>query len=189
MKKEQLRSKYQRMRKQISDTELETKSLEIANQLLQLPIWNKEYYHIFLPIAKHKEIDTSFILHILQGKDKNVIVPKTNFETNSLAHFLVTDNTVFKANKWGIPEPVSGISIQEKAIQVVFVPLLAYDSEGNRVGYGKGFYDAFLAKCVPNVIVVGVSLFPPEKRIEDVFERDFPLHYCVTPSEIFNFTS
>jgi len=71
---------------------------------------------------------------------------------------------------------------------VVFIPLLAFDTKGNRVGYGAGFYDNMLAKCKPNCIKVGLSFFDTEKNlIEGVFEGDIPLDYCVTPTQIYTF--
>ena len=70
---------------------------------------------------------------------------------------------------------------------MVFVPLLAYDKQGNRVGYGKGFYDNFLSKCKPETIKIGLSFFPPEDKIDDVFESDVKLNFCVTDSQIFEF--
>src|SRR5690606_31403058 len=139
--------------------EVESKSLEIANKCLELPIWQHSNYHIFLSITEKGEINTEYLLHILQGKDKNIVVPKTNFKTQTLSHFLLTDNTIIKKNKWGIPEPEDGIPFPEEKIDVVFVPLLAFDKKGNRVGYGKGFYDRFLKLCKPDVIKIGLSLF------------------------------
>ncbi|MFZ0597958.1 MAG: 5-formyltetrahydrofolate cyclo-ligase, partial [Flavobacterium sp.] len=72
-------------------------------------------------------------------------------------------------------------------IEVVFVPLLAFDNVGNRVGYGKGFYDKFLAQCKPRTIKIGLSFFEAENQIDDVFESDVKLDYCVTPEKIFRF--
>ena len=187
MIKKELRVKYKKLREEVSAVSLEENSLAIANQLLKMDIWDKSYYHIFLPIHKQKEIDTNYILHILQGKDKHIVLPKTNFETCSLQHFLLSDNTILESNEWGVTEPVSGIAIPEKELEIVFVPLLSYDIHGNRVGYGKGFYDAFLKQCAATVITVGLSLFPPEKSIDDLYSADFPLDYCVTPVEIYDF--
>jgi 5-formyltetrahydrofolate cyclo-ligase len=67
------------------------------------------------------------------------------------------------------------------------VPLLAYDKHGNRVGYGKGFYDNFLSKCKPETIKIGLSFFPPEDKIDDVSENDVNLDFCVTPEGIISF--
>ncbi len=187
MNKTELRAKYKALRAVINDQEIDDLSMDIANQLLQLPIWEKTYYHIFLPILKHKEINTEFILHILQGKDKNVLVSKSNFENQTLEHFLLTDATVLQVNSWGIPEPVDGIPIPEHKIDVVFVPLLAFDQFGNRVGYGKGFYDKFLAKCNTETIKIGLSFFSAEEEIESILSTDICLDYCVTPLKTYRF--
>ncbi|WP_271765569.1 5-formyltetrahydrofolate cyclo-ligase [Aquimarina algiphila] len=187
MNKKELRTHYKTLRSQLSDEEVENLSVDIANQLLQLPIWEKSYYHIFLPIEKQKEINTEYILHILQGKDKNILVSKSNFENNTLEHFLLTDGTKLEVNSWGIPEPVDGIQIPEKKIEVVFIPLLAFDHIGNRVGYGKGFYDKFLAKCNSDTLKIGLSFFDAEKEIQNVIPTDIGLDLCVTPTDIYNF--
>lgn len=185
MKKAELRKKYKTLRKQLTKDEIEEKSLAIANQLLKLPIWEFSYYHIFLPIETLKEINTQYILNILSGKDKNTVIPKTNFETNTLNHFLLTDATKLKISEYGIPEPENGIPIPTHLIDVVFVPLLAYDKLGNRVGYGKGFYDSFLAQCNPNVLKIGLSLFEPEENtIEDTHSNDIKINYCINPTKI-----
>ena len=86
------------------------------------------------------------LITLLQGKDKNLVVPKVTDE-NSMVNYLLTDNTSIKKSAWGVPEPIDGIEVPENKIDVVFVPLLAFDTQGNRVGYGKGYYDTFLRKC------------------------------------------
>ncbi len=187
MNKKDLRKKYKKLRAQISAEELENLSIDIANQTLQLPIWEKSNYHIFLPIEKQKEINTEFLLQILQGKDKNISIPKSNFIDNSLEHILLTDTTKLSINPWGIPEPTEGISIPENKIEVVFVPLLAFDLQGHRIGYGKGFYDRFLSLCPPETLKVGLSLFPAETEIEEVLPTDIRLDLCVTPLKTYHF--
>lgn len=187
MLKKELRAKYKALRSQLSETEIEEKSLAIANEILKLPIWEKTYFHIFLSITEHKEIDTEFILHVLSGKDKEIVVSKSDFETRNMTHFLLTDNTRIKKNEYNIPEPVDGLEVPATKIDVVFVPLLAFDKKGHRVGYGKGFYDKFLAECKPEVIKIGLSFFEPEELISDVFEGDVTLDYAVTPNAIYSF--
>lgn len=188
MLKNDLRLKYTSLRNDISQQSLLHSSLTIANKLLALSIWNHKYYHIFLPIAEKKEIDTSFIVSILQGKDKNVLIPKV-VGAHTLKHYLLTDGTKFKMSKWGIPEPVDGIEISENEIDVVFVPLLAFDKKGNRVGYGKGFYDSFLKDCKEKVVKIGLSLFEAEETISDVDPHDIQLNYCITPKKIYSFSN
>jgi 5-formyltetrahydrofolate cyclo-ligase len=187
MLKKDLRLQYSALRKDISPQSLLNSSLFIANSLLTLPVWNFNYYHIFLPISSKNEVDTSFILSILQGKDKNIVLPKIK-NAHSLEHILLTDNTRLMANSWGVPEPVEGIEVNVEKIEVVFVPLLAFDKTGNRVGYGKGFYDTFLSNCKKDVIKIGLSLFTAEDRITDVNENDIPLDYCITPEKTYSFS-
>ena len=187
MSKVSLRKKYKALRNEFSAQQIDDFSIAIANQLLKLPIWDARYYHVFLTIAEQKEVDTEFILNILAGKDKDIILSKSNFQDNSLTHFLLTDTTVIRKNVYNIPEPEDGIEVSAEKIDVVFVPLLAYDTKGNRIGYGKGFYDRFLAACKPDVVKVGVSFFPPEKNDFIVDDKDIALDYCVTPEGIYSF--
>ena len=187
MNKNELRQKYKALRNQLSTEEIEDKSLAIANRLLSLDIWEKTYFHLFLTIEEQKEVDTEFILQILAGKDKEIVVSKSDFETREMTHYLLTDNTKFKKSEYNIFEPVDGLEVPVSKIDVVFVPLLAFDKNGNRVGYGKGFYDNFLSKCKPETIKIGLSFFEAEKEIDDVFETDIRLDYCVTPLGISNF--
>ncbi|WP_339625625.1 5-formyltetrahydrofolate cyclo-ligase [uncultured Maribacter sp.] len=186
MLKKDLRLKYSRLRNSITPLLLDQQSIAIANSVLQLPIWENQYFHIFLPIEKNIEIDTEGIISILLGFDKNVIVPKIISNTE-LEHYLLTDNTKFKTNSLNIPEPVDGITVPPNKIDVVFIPLLAFDKLGNRIGYGKGYYDRFLSQCKTNVIKIGLSLFEPEDLIEDIVPTDIPLDYCVTPKKTYTF--
>ncbi|WP_395044061.1 5-formyltetrahydrofolate cyclo-ligase [Flavobacterium sp.] len=187
MFKKELRKKYKELRNQLSEKEIEEKSITIANNLLLLDVWNKTYYHLFLTIEDQKEIDTEFILQILSGKDKEIVVSKSDFSTLQMKHYLLTDNTRFKKNEYNISEPVDGLEVPVSKIEVVFVPLLAFDDKGNRVGYGKGFYDKFLSECLPKTIKIGLSFFEAEEIINDVFENDVQLDFCVTPIKTYKF--
>jgi 5-formyltetrahydrofolate cyclo-ligase len=194
MNKKDLRKKYKELRDQLSVDEIEAKSMAIANRLLQLDtipngrqVWEQTYFHLFLSIEEQKEVDTEFILQILAGKDKEIVVAKSNFKTLEMTHYLLTDNTKFQKNDYNIYEPVDGLEVPVSKIDVVFVPLLAYDKKGNRVGYGKGFYDKFLSKCREDIIKIGLSFFEPEDAIAAVSQTDIRLDYCVTPMTVYNF--
>ena len=187
MNKKALRIKYKELRASFSQDEMDNKSVAIANNLLKLDVWNASYYHLFLTIKEHKEVETEYILQILQGKDKEIVVSKSDFETLTMHHFLLTDNTKFIKNEYNIFEPEDGLEVPVFKIDVVFVPLLAFDLKGNRVGYGKGFYDKFLSECKPETIKIGLSFFKAEEEISDVFETDVLLDFCVTPNKVYIF--
>tara|TARA_R110000751_G_scaffold136886_2_gene239955 strand:- start:389 stop:952 length:564 start_codon:yes stop_codon:yes gene_type:complete len=187
MSKPLLRKKYKDLRQALSETQVEDNSLAIANKLLSLDIWNNTFYHIFLTIEEQKEINTDYILNILSGKDKNIVISKSNFEDYSMTHYLLTDNTKIIKNNYNIPEPIDGIEIPSSQLEVVFIPLLAFDNTGHRIGYGKGFYDRFLAQCKPETIKIGLSFFEAEAETIEASEDDIKLDYCVTPNRVFQF--
>ena len=187
MNKKELREKYKAKRQALNQIQIEEMSLAIANNVLKLDIWGAIYFHVFLPIETSNEINTEFILHILQGKDKEIVISKSDFETLEMTHYLMTDNTKIKNNKYNIPEPIDGIEVPISKIDVVFVPLLAFDKMGNRAGYGKGFYDKFLSQCKPETIKIGLSFFEAEHSILDIFENDVRLDFCVNTTQIYKF--
>lgn len=187
MTKSELRLLYKKRRAELSNEFIESESLAIANQLLKLDIWDYSFFHLFLSITEHKEINTDYILNILSGKDKNIVISKTDFGTISMTHYLLTDSTLIKTSRHNIPEPVDGIEIQISKIDVVFVPLLVFDKQGHRIGYGKGFYDKFLSECKPETIKIGLSFFEAEDEIKGVYDSDVALDYCVTPNKIYKF--
>ena len=187
MTKSELRKKYKTLRSHLSGSDLKIMSLQITAQLRTLAIWDKKYYHVYLPIKKFKEIETHDLIEELQKNSKKVVVSKSDFESVTMTHFMYLANTPIVENEFGIPEPASGIQVFADKIEVVFVPLLSFDISGNRVGYGKGFYDRFLMQCNASTIKIGLSVFEAEPTIEGVFENDIKLDLCVTPTKVYTF--
>ena len=185
MNKIEARKKYFKLREKLDNEQLVSKSISIANNALNLPIWEFNFFHIFLSIQNRFEVDTTPIINILIGKNKEILISKSNFNNLSMKSYIFSEETLLKKNKYGIPEPIYGKEFKEN-IDVIFIPLLAYDKKGNRVGYGKGFYDRFLSTQKNNIIKVGLSFFGPEETVEKK-EFDQSLDYCVTPDKVFSF--
>ena len=186
--KAELRIQYRRRRKALTPQQIDDLSILIVNRCLELKLWDQSTYHLFMSFRKNNEIDTSLLLSVIQGKDKQPVIPKMVGD-HALEHYLLLDQTPIKINQWGIPEPQSGIKIDSEQIEVVFVPLLIFDLQGHRVGYGKGYYDRFLAKCKPGTIKVGLSFFDPIERIKDIESHDIPIDFGVTPNKSYEFSS
>lgn len=186
MLKSELRLNFANLRKQLSSEEVISSSIRIGKFLPDLPIWDLHCYHIFLSILENKEVDTSTILELLRTKQKEIVVPKVE-DSARLEHYLLEDDMQLVKNHWGIPEPISGTRIPVEQIDLVFVPLLAFDLKGNRVGYGKGYYDRFLESCRDDVIKIGLSLFEAVEEISDAGPEDIPLNYCITPLKVYVF--
>ncbi len=181
-----LRTEYQKRRDSLTEEQIADCSIQISNLSLTLNIWEYSIFHLFMTNEKNKEIDTSYLLSVIQGKDKQPVIPKI-VDDNRLEHFLLNDQTPLKNNRWGIPEPLSGITINPKQIEVVFVPLLVFDQQGHRVGYGKGYYDRFLDQCSESTLKVGLTFFDPVTKIEDIETHDISLDFALTPERIYAF--
>ena len=186
MLKKELRLEYLRLRNQLTEERLKEASCRIAQNCLLLPLWYKALFHLYLSVVEKREVDTSFLIALLRERGKNIAVPKMG-PKGGLTHLLLTENTRLSPNSWGIPEPVEGIAVQPETIDVVFVPLLAFDKKGNRVGYGGGYYDRFLQMCREDVLAVGLSLFGPVPEIADLHPGDEPLSYVVGPDRVYAF--
>ena len=110
--------------------------------------------------------------------------------TRTLSSILLTKDTQLINNAWGIPEPKQGVIITPETIDVVFVPLLAYDKYGNRIGYGGGYYDRFLSECRGDTLKIGLSYFAPASDFSNLCHlNDFPLDLTVTPTSVYQFTN
>jgi 5-formyltetrahydrofolate cyclo-ligase len=186
MTKSELREYYLKKRKEFSEQEIIQKSHEILLQLKKMDIWNYQCFHLFQSILSKNEVQTQELLKELFSLKKQVLVPKV--EGLEMLNCEVNPKTIWTKGKFNVPEPLECKFIPPSKIEVVFIPLLIADKKGNRIGYGGGFYDRFLAKCPKNTLKIGLNFFPPILEIQDVEAFDIPLNYCVTPDEIVSFT-
>ena len=187
MKKEAIRLLYKNKRKVLSDKELSDISLNISERIFKEFALTEKTISLFLPIEKLNEIDTYLILEKAENKGNKIAMPKTNFSSNELIHILFNSFDQIETSAFGIPEPTAGKIIQPENFDIVFVPLLAIDKQGNRVGYGKGFYDRFLQKCSPDCLFIGLHLFEQMEEIDDITDTDIRLHFCITPTKLIKF--
>ena len=182
-----LRSHYKKKRLSLTKQEVGHLSRRVCNQLDKLNIWKLKHYHIFISISKYNEIDTSSIINKLKSKQKIIIVPKIS--NNELVHIAINDETEFGLNEFGIKEPNDGNHFVIENLDIIFIPLLAFDIEGHRVGYGKGYYDRFLKLTNNSTLKIGLSFFDPITKIQDIDDNDVKLDYCVTPKQIHKFNN
>jgi 5-formyltetrahydrofolate cyclo-ligase len=145
--------------------------------------------HIFLPMREKREPDTWLIIDRMKREFPHIrlSVPKVNNKTRELENFYFEDRAQLVKSKWGIEEPGRGVLTPSERIDMVLVPLLCVDTEGHRVGYGGGYYDKFLIKCLPSCRRVGISLFEPIEKIDDINGQDVPLDALLAPSKFFTF--
>ncbi|WCT12374.1 5-formyltetrahydrofolate cyclo-ligase [Mucilaginibacter jinjuensis] len=189
MKKEEIRKLFVQKRNQLTEVEYGVLCQKLFCQFRQFDLSEVRCIHLFLPIVKRKEPNTLLIRDWLKVNhpEIKIVYPKTNFTDHSMQSFADDESLVIKNNGYDIPEPVSGNQIPVDQIDLILIPLLAFDKCGYRVGYGKGFYDRFMAQCRPDTQFVGLSLFEAIGKIEDLDEYDMPMHACITPDYLYKF--
>jgi 5-formyltetrahydrofolate cyclo-ligase len=191
MIKEALRILYKQKREQLS--------APIKQQLDDLLLIQFQQLAIDIPsnIISYKiknnsnEFDPKLVIDYcyIKNPDIKLSLPRMLPDFNSAAMVAeeLGSSTQFFINAFGIPEPKGGSEISPERIDLVIVPLLCFDKSGNRVGYGKGYYDRFLKKCRKDCIKIGFSYFSPIVSIDDTNEFDIPLDYGISPDAIHEF--
>lgn len=186
--KNSLRKAYLERRKELGEAFVAKASAEICANLLSNFDWSGKVVHVFLPMKKFNEPDLwSIIQKLWETENAQVCTSVTHMSENHLSHYELLPSTPLRKNSWGTDEPYEAREIDVSEIDRVLIPLLAYDKKGNRIGYGKGFYDGFLKSCREDVEKIGISFFPPETEIDGVHEADVPLDFCITPAKILEF--
>lgn len=187
MTKAELRKIYLAQQKSLSSVERKQKSEQIAERLFRAFDFRRvDFLHCFLPIEKFGEIDTRIIFERVWCEFPNVktVLPRVNFATHEIENVRFTAETKLVQNQWQIKEPVSGELVEAKRLEMALVPLLGFDENGFRVGYGKGFYDRLLQKCQAECLKIGLSYFEPIEEIWDLENFDVRMDFTVTPTRV-----
>ena len=187
--KDTLRQTYLVKRQALSSDQVSTLNQQICQSLIGFIAWDRiKVMHLYLPIINSNEVDTYPIIDRLRttNTDIQIVVPKVAPGNDFLNHYFLKESTRLIANQWGIPEPVEARPVQVPQIDLVLVPMLAFDKSGNRIGYGKGFYDRFLGECRPDTQMIGLSYFDPVDKIE-VESTDIAMNAVVTPDRVWKF--
>ena len=181
-------------RQALSAAEVAARSQQLRELLFRhFPVAGWQAMHLFLPLARRNEPDTWPIARRIWAECPAVqlAVPVVQADGLSLRHYALRSNTPIHENRWGIPEPTpsDAAEVLPDAFDAVLVPLLAVDAAGQRVGYGGGFYDRFLAQCRPGTQFIGLNVLDelPLGRIADLLPTDVPLTACLTPGGVWWF--
>ncbi|MBI5372292.1 MAG: 5-formyltetrahydrofolate cyclo-ligase [Sphingobacteriales bacterium] len=143
----------------------------------------------YWPMEEQQEPNVHLFTDFMEFRNPELKVayPRIDQLTGTMEAVTAGTETLFEKNSFGVYEP-QGTAITEPGnLDMVFVPLLALDQQGYRVGYGKGFYDRFLADCRTDCLKIGFSYFEPVGQIRDKHEFDVPLNLCITPESVYVF--
>ena len=149
----------------------------IFRNFLASPYFQKNSFFVFLSVGA--EAETSEIISALLSADKQVLVPRIVGGVMRAVPYS-KDLELF----CGIPQPKTG---EDHVAEVALTPLLAFDEEGYRLGYGGGYYDKYFASH-PKVLRVGLA-FAGQARAHIAHEaHDMRLHAIVTERGCYDFT-
>ena len=187
MNKLKIRKHFKERRFELNSDELQLISQKIINHLSTKFDFGGKLTNLFLPIKKFNEIDLFPLINEIIELNGKVCINQADFATNTIKPFYFSNKIKIEINPLGIPEPANGQEAKSNEIDFIIVPLLAFDNQGYRVGYGKGFYDKFLQECSSNSIFIGVNHFNEISEIDNLGSHDIPLHFIVTPEKIYEF--
>ncbi|MFN9710962.1 MAG: 5-formyltetrahydrofolate cyclo-ligase [Bacteroidota bacterium] len=187
MKKKDIRNHFKQKRAALTNEMRNRYDQQIHDHFLQLKLPYIQCIHHYLPVADQHEVKVQQIIDALRNINPELTQIVPVMKDDDMIHVHFQDHMKTQKNRWGIDEPIEQIIADIYTIDCVLVPLLAFDLKGNRVGYGKGCYDRFLASNSKEVIKIGLSYFGPLTEITDTDKFDIPLNYCITPERIYEF--
>ncbi len=177
-----LREQFKEKRASLSKSEVRERSKLILENLLSLPdFFMHDVVHTYVS-SKNNEVDTHELIRVLVKQKKRVVVPVSDPKTKLMRHSELFSLGELIGGAYGILEPRMVRPVPAADLQVVVVPAMAVDREGNRVGFGAGFYDRFLHDIGLTTIALAYDFQVVEKVPAEI--TDVRVSYIVTEQEI-----
>ncbi|ACF15050.1 5-formyltetrahydrofolate cyclo-ligase [Chloroherpeton thalassium ATCC 35110] len=191
----QIRAHLKEKRKQLTTEQWRKKSEKVFENLkLSQELVAAKTVHCYISSEKNREVDTTAIVNWLIEHQKKVLVPFVAGNDMYASEF--DTNTKLTDGQFGIQEPIGAMQADESALSLVLMPLLAVDRKGNRLGYGKGFYDRFLVRLKKNHISplkIGIAFdFQVIEALPTVLlenHDDVPLDAVITDTDRITFNA
>ena len=175
--KKNLRDEARRKRFQLTPEDIREKSARICIRALSLIAGSNT---VMVYCAKSPEVETTALISLLMEEKKRIVVPIIEKETTTLRLSYVTDPCHLVESTFRVPEPVGNEQpAQAGDVDVVIVPMLAFDRAGNRLGYGAGYYDRFLS-AHPGIRKIGLAFSCQETPSVPADENDIRMDFIVT---------
>lgn len=157
MDRQELRKTVLASRQQISVADVGEKSRLVAERLSGLTHWG-EAQTVLLYVAFRNEVETRALIDQAVHEGKRVLLPVSIKKTRELELYPVAGSHDLVEGAYGIMEPKrENQSISPEQVDLVVVPGVVFDRQGNRLGYGAGYYDRFLQRCRPSAARIALA--------------------------------
>lgn len=176
--KSEFRRFFLNLRREMDEYTIREKSNQIINNLLKSNLY-KNASSIFVYVSKNKEVDTRDFIEKALADGKKIYVPK--IKSREIIAVKLNDISELEVGRFDIPTSMSEDSITNPDLTIC--PGLSFDDDKNRLGFGGGYYDRFLAKNQGIKIGLMISEFASSKIPTDSW--DIKMDYVITEDEIF----
>lgn len=177
-----VRDVAKRFRKSLTDEEKREKSGIIMRNLTAMDVYKKSR-RVMVYVSKSDEVDTHELIRLALGEGKEVVVPKVEKRTMSIIPCLIRDFGDLCTGEFSVLEPKEVNKAEKNRIDFFIIPGIAFDCSGNRVGYGRGYWDRFLAD-VEKRHIVGLAFEDQIVHEVDKNSHDVPVSAIVTEKRV-----
>jgi 5-formyltetrahydrofolate cyclo-ligase len=183
--KAELRMRAKEARSRLTPAEIARYSASIERRLIEVL---DGFTTVMVYVSKPPEVETHGLIAALNNRGVRVVVPIIERETRSLRLSALPDPAVLVQSTFNVPEPIGHeIPVRPENIQAVVVPMLGFDSEGNRLGYGAGYYDRFLQRY-PHPKKIGIAFSCQQVESIPADENDIMMDCIITEKGIIETT-
>lgn len=176
-----LRDAARHNRSMLSPAQIREKSGSIATRLMEI-IGDIEPVMVY--VSKPLEVSTHQVLDDFINRKKKVVVPIIQQETRTLRLSSLTDTACLIASTFQVMEPIGNeIPVHPRDVRAVIVPMLAFDRNGHRLGYGAGYYDRFLENN-PHLLKIGLAFSCQETPVLHSDPHDIRMDLIITENEV-----
>jgi len=186
--KKQLRQQIRLLRQQLSKEQCLQAGQQLAQQFQQHFV-DQDFKTIGVYLQNDNELDTSVLIEYFFQLNYELYLPKIYEDGSNQLQFLhFHSQSKMQNNRFGIPEPISDDEIALQEIDLLLMPLTAFDLSGNRIGMGGGYYDRALSKLSDKKpLLVGLAYDFQQVDECPVESFDQPLQMILTPTRTIAF--
>jgi len=185
--RQQIRAQIRRQRQALSPQQQQQAAQQVAERALSLPLL-AQARNVALFLSFDGELDTRPLISRLWQRGQQVYLPVLHpFSTGQLLFIRYLPDTPLTPNRYGIPEP--SLNLTELApldtLDIILVPLVAFDARGQRLGMGGGFYDRTLQHWQQHgVLPAGLAHCCQQVPALPTEQWDIPLPVIITPEKV-----